>query len=517
MRAFFRRNPPRQPSLRIVIVGAGISGLCLAIRLKQAGYRHVTVLEKAGEVGGTWLHNSYPNAGCDIPSYLYSFSFARHYPWSTKYARQPEILAYLKHCADHFGVRSQIRFGTAVKTATFDESAGTWSIETDRGDTLDADLFVSAVGQLNRPHIPAVEGLESFQGEHWHSARWNHDVDLRGKCVAVVGNGASAVQLLPEVAKAARQTYVFQKSPNWIHPLRNPGYPRWKQAALRIPLATSLYRLALYLQCEWRIAAFREHSWLNREYARWLRRQMRRLIPTEQWAQLIPDYAPGCKRILLSSDYLQTLQRDNVQLINEPVERLHRDAIASASAVHPVDVVIFATGFKSSAFHQPMQIRGRGGQTLDDAWSDRPKALYGLATAGFPNLFLLYGPNTNLGHNSIIFMVECQVEYILRCLNQLQRRQKQIVEVREEALARFDRETQASLQSSVWSGDCQSWYKSQTGSIVNNWSGSATSYWLKTRRPQWADLRFSNPPQQVCYPTSTTTGTRQGNESAVAV
>ena len=483
----FRRETPR-----IVIVGAGISGLCLAIRLKQAGFDHLTILEKSDEVGGTWLKNTYPNAGCDVPSYLYCYSFAPNYRWTTKYARQPEILAYLKSCADRFGVRPHIRFGTSVESAEFDEESNTWRIRTDSGEELVAEIFVSAVGQLNRPKTPPFDGLDRFGGAAWHSARWNHDYDLTDRTVAVVGNGASAIQFLPEVARKAKKTYLFQRSPCWIQPLHNYRYPAWAQWGLRFaPLCARLHRLWIYLTCECRILAFREGSWLHKEYERRLRRQMRRQIPRRHWPQLIPEYSPGCKRILLSNDYLQTLARDDVEVVSDAIQRVENDSIVTASETKQVDAVIFATGFKTNEFLQPMEIRGRGGQRLDDAWEGRPKALYGLATPGFPNLFMLYGPNTNLGHNSIIFMVQRQVDYLVRCLRRLNKLGAQTIEVTREAMDRYDQDVQTKLKASVWAGDCSSWYKSADGSIPNNWWGSATAYWLCTRRPKFSDFRFS--------------------------
>jgi cation diffusion facilitator CzcD-associated flavoprotein CzcO len=479
-------------SPKIVIVGAGMSGLCLAIRLKQAGFRNVVILEKSNEVGGTWNENTYPNAGCDVPSYLYSYSFAPNYKWTMKYARQPEILAYLRDCADRFQIRPWIRFETAVVSAVFDEVDGRWVIETDSGDRLAADVFVSAVGQLNRPNVPCLEGLENFQGETWHTARWNHDYELFGKTVAVIGNGASAIQLVPEIARQAKQTYVFQRSACWIHPLRNYPYSTSAKLALRyLPLCASLHRLYLFLMCEWRILALREGSKLNKEYARWLRRKMRRLIPVDQWPLLIPNYAPGCKRILLSSDYLPTLQRDDVEVVTEEVKRFNGRAVVTESTSRQVDAVIFATGFQATRFLQPMEIRGRDGRSIEDVWDGRPKAFYGMATPGFPNLFMLYGPNTNLGHNSIVFMVERQVNYLIRCLTRMQETGAKLIEVRRGSMEQFDTDVQTRLASSVWAGDCSSWYKSADGRIPNNWWGSAFSFWMRTRRPNYADFHFS--------------------------
>lgn len=477
---------------KLVIVGAGMSGLCLGIQLKKAGFDNFTILEKSSEVGGTWFENTYPNAGCDVPSYLYCYSFAPNFNWSMKYARQAEILSYFKDCAERFGLRSHIRFETTAESATFDEGNGLWGVTTDTGDELSANVFVSAVGQLNRPHIPSFDGLDDFEGAVWHSARWNHDIDLTDKTVAVIGNGASAIQFVPEIAEKVKQLYLVQRTPSWIQPLSNYRYPKWARWSFRsVPLCARLHRLWIYWMCEWRIIAFREGGTVNREYARRLRRQMRRQLPQDQWPQLIPNYSPGCKRILLSNDYLQTAQQDNVELVCEPLQRFKRDGFVTEMRTRAIDAVIFATGFKATEFLQPMKIRGRGGLDIEDAWNGRPKAHHGMTTPGFPNLFMLYGPNTNLGHNSIIFMTEQQVKYVIRCLRRLKKSNSDLMEVRQAAAESYDAHVQHQLRSSVWAGDCTNWYKSADGSIPNNWWGSATAYWARVRRPKFSDFEFS--------------------------
>ena len=482
-----------EDSPRVLIIGAGMSGLCMAIRLKQAGFNNVVVLESSCDVGGTWFKNTYPNAGCDVPSFLYSFSFAPNHGWTTKYARQPEILAYFRNCVDRFSLRSNIRFNTFVESAVFNEDKASWTVTSTKGERFTADFVISAVGQLNRPHVPDFPGLESFEGEHWHSARWNHDFDFSDKTVAVIGNGASAIQFLPEIAEQSKKIILVARTPCWIHPLNNYRYPKWARWAFAfVPLCEKLHRWWIYWMCEWRIFAFRDGSKLNREYARWLRRKMRRLIPEQDWPKVIPEYAPGCKRILLSSDYLQTLGRDDVQLITGGVVRFEPDGIVTPQGSHAVDAVIFATGFKANEFLQPLKIEGRNGQDLQNFWGERPRAFHGMATTGFPNLFMLYGPNTNLGHNSIIFMVERQVNYIIRCLRRMTRTRSKLIEVKQRAMDGDVRDVQERLQASVWAGDCTNWYKSADGTIPNNWWGSATSYWLRLRRPKYSDFEFSD-------------------------
>lgn len=475
---------------RVIIIGAGFSGLCMAIRLRQAGFRHITVLESSNDVGGTWLKNDYPNAGCDVPSYLYSFSFAARYGWSQQYARQPEILAYLRDCAERFGVRKLIRFGVTVDDCSFDESTGCWTVRDKDGNSLEAEFLVSAVGQLNRPNVPDLPGLDDFQGAVWHSARWNHDFSLEGKRVAVVGNGASAIQFLPTLAERAEHTVLFQRTPSWIQSFRNDHFSAWAKFALRwVPGLPLAYRWWIFANQECRIAAFRKGK-INREYGRRLKRQMRELLPEERWDELIPTYAPGCKRILLSNDFLQTVQRDDVSVVSAGIQRLDAKGIVAGDTHHVVDAVVFATGFKANEFLSPIEIRGRDGHRLHDYWGERPRAFRGIATPGFPNLFLLYGPNTNLGHNSIVYMIESQVNYILRCLNLAKKQRADCIEVSEEALERNDHDVQERLRSSIWADDCASWYKTADGKLPNNWWGTALGYWLRTRKPKAKEFRL---------------------------
>jgi len=472
------------PFPRVVIVGAGISGLCLAIRLKRAGFSDITLLEKSHDVGGTWLDNTYPGCCCDVPSILYCYSFALKPDWSRKFAPQPEILKYFRDCADRFGIRSHIRFGTAVSSAQFDSATSTWQIRTEQGDELTADVFVSAVGQLSLPKTPAIEGLESFRGASFHTARWNHQFDPAGRDIAVVGNGASAIQIIPQLAATARNVYVFQRSPNWIARRHDYAYPRWMQQALRcIPGAARLYRWWIYLGWEWRTLLYRRKGMLNQGFTSWLGYWMKRKVPRHLQSEVIPRYPAGCKRVLLSNDYLETLHRDNVKLVTSEIQRIVPEGIMAGAGLTPVETIVWATGFETSKFLYPMTITGRGGVQLDQVWRSRPRTYLGMCSPGFPNFFMLYGPNTNLGHNSIIFMVECQVNYILRCLKAMTLTGAKTIEVREEAVEAFDQSLQTRLREKVWHGYVSNWYKTADGHIINNWYGSTIDYWKQTRRP----------------------------------
>ncbi len=483
-------NAPNAP-LEYIIIGAGMSGLCMAIQLQQAGVESILILEKSDDVGGTWLENTYPNSGCDVPSFLYSFSFAPRLNWSQKYARQPEILQYFRDVADQFDVRRLIQFRQTVESATFDEVQRLWRVRTKQGNEWTARYLVSAVGQLNRPRIPSIPQASRFNGVTWHSARWNRTVDLTGKRVGIIGNGASTIQFIPEVAAKAASLTLFQRSPSWIHPLYNYHYPGWAQWMFRnVPLAAALHRLWIFLACEWRIIAFRKGSLANRIYRWWLERQMKARLPEELHATMIPDYEPGCKRILLSSDFLETIQQRHVEVVSEPITEFCETGLRTATRQIDLDVVIYGTGFQATDFLQTIKVTGLNGVTLADAWKDRPRTLYGLMTPNFPNLFLLYGPNTNLGHNSIIYMVEGQVNYLVNLYRQMKQRGFGEAEVRTDAVDRYDRELQRSLKGTVWSGECGSWYKKADGVIPNNWFGPAFSYRRRLRSPDLQDFLF---------------------------
>lgn len=476
--------PPRGDIPRVVIIGAGISGICLAIQLQRAGMKSLTILEKSEDVGGTWLDNTYPGCGCDVASILYSYSFAPKYDWSRKFAPQSEILQYFRDCTDRFGVRESIRFGTEVSEAIYDQATGVWHVRTTGGETLEADILVSAVGQLNRPKLPTIKGLDVFQGPVFHSARWDHSLDVRDRRIAVVGSGASAIQLIPKVAETARQVVIFQRTANWISHRYDYRYPRAVQWAFRwVPAVARLHRLWQYATCELRILFYQRRTRLNKGFSAYLLKQMLKKAPEHLHKAIMPQYPAGCKRVLISNDYLQSLHRDNVRLVTEPIREVTADAILAGDQSFPVDAIVLATGFQASHFLYPMTITGRNGVRLNDLWRKRPTTYLGMTCTGFPNFFMLYGPNTNLGHNSIIFMVECQVRYIVACLKAMKRRNLQTIEVREEAMQSFDKKLQQELRKKVWNGYVANWYKTEDGDIVNNWSGSTLSYYWKTRKP----------------------------------
>lgn len=480
-----------QNTLDIAIIGAGIAGLCLAIKLKQAGVTRFVLFEKAESIGGTWRDNSYPGAACDVPSHLYSLSFAPKRDWSRKYATQPEILAYLDALARRHDLYPHLRLGTELAGARWDGEARLWRITTVSGEAVAARALVSGCGQLNRPFLPALPGRERFAGRSFHSARWDHGCNLTGKRVAVIGSGASAVQIIPQVAPLAAQLFVFQRSANWLVPRRDHAYsPRQLWALRHIPLAARLLRYLIYWQLELSFAGFAQGSRVGRIAERIATRHLRRQVADPVLrAKLTPDYPIGCKRVLIADDYYPALQRANVELVTTPIAELTEDAIVTADgAARKVDVVIYATGFETTRFLAPMEIIGRDAVPVAQIWRDGAAAYLGMAVPGNPNFFMMYGPNTNLGHNSIIFMIECQANHILRCLRPVLARGGAI-EVTRAAMARYQARLERDLTRTVWVEDCRSWYKTASGKVVNNWSGFTLQYWWRTRRPARGDYQ----------------------------
>ena len=473
----------------VIIIGAGASGVGLAIRLKRAGFGSFTLLEKSEDLGGVWFENTYPGAACDVPSHLYSYSFALKKDWPRKFARQPEIQRYFRSCAENFGIVEHIRFGSTVIRASFDEGESVWRVETSDGKTRVSHILVNAIGQLNRPRVPPIPGIESFTGKTFHSSRWDHSIDLSESRVAVVGCGASGVQLVPRLARKAKSVLVFQRTPNWIASYRDSLYPSpVRKLFTQLPGIARIFRWWQFWKLESRVVLNGKGSFQNRVLTSYLRRQMQRRLPRELWPELIPTYPAGCRRIVLSNDYLETLQGKNVELISEPIESVESDSIRVGGISHEVDAIVLATGFETDPVQCPIEIRGRNGASLQETWGKRPATFLGMMSAGFPNFFMLYGPNTNLAHNSILFMVECQIHYLVRCLQRMIREKDHAIEIRQKAVDRFDATLQNLLKRTVWTEACSNWYKNEDGDVVANWSSPVLKYWFLTRRPKFQDF-----------------------------
>jgi cation diffusion facilitator CzcD-associated flavoprotein CzcO len=477
----------------VAILGAGAAGLCMAIKLRNAGVETFTIFEKAASVGGTWRDNTYPGSGCDVPSMLYSYSFEPKPDWSRKFAPQPEIVEYFETVARKYRLLPHIRFNTEIVEARFDEAEGLWHIRSAAGEAFTANVLISGVGQLNRPAYPRIDGLDDFKGAVFHSARWEHGVDLEGKRIGVIGNGASAIQFVPEIAPKAGKLTIFQRTPNWCVPKPDRPFTEFEKKLYRaVPALARLQRWWTWTMLERNYLAFVQGSFFGKLFERAALKEMEAHIEDpELRKKLTPDYPAGCKRILLTNDWYPALARENVEVETSHIARIAVDAIVTEDGVsHPVDVIIHATGFESTDFLAPMKIAGRGNADLNGAWSRGAEAHRGVAVAGFPNFFMLYGPNTNLGHNSIIFMIECQANYIAQCVAALRNSKLRYLDVRKEAMESFNRELQRDMQKTVWAAGCSSWYKTADGKITNNWSSFTARYWWQMRHPDFGEYSF---------------------------
>ena len=486
-------SDPLPSHVRVAIVGAGFSGLCMAIRLRQEGITDFAVLERADELGGTWRDNTYPGCQCDIPSALYSFSFAPNPDWSRFYPKQAEIRDYLRRCARDFGVIPYIRFGHDVVGANWDENSKRWRLETSRGP-LTADVLVGAMGGLSEPSVPDIPGLDGFEGTVFHSAAWNHDHDLTGERVAVIGTGASAVQFVPRVQRLAGMLHVFQRTPSWVMP--DPDRPVSgfeRRLFRRLPATQRLLRAGIYLVHEATVLGTVVDWRLSKGLELIARRHLRRQVPDpELRAKLTPDYTIGCKRITFSNIYYRALVQPNAELVTEPIAEVRPGGIVTADgALRELDAIILGTGFK--VFDNPAfaRVRGRRGRTLEEAWQGSPRAYLGATIAGFPNLFLLVGPNSAGGYNSILFTTEAHVNYAIKGIRAMDRHSLQAVEVRPEVYERFNRAAEERLRDSVWNrGGCESWYLDPNGRNGVWWPGFTWRLWQRTRRFEARDYQL---------------------------
>ena len=485
--AFFQRVLHVRPDVDVLVVGSGFAGLGMAIRLQQAGRDSFLILERGDEVGGTWRDNTYPGCACDVPSHLYSFSFETAFDWSRIYASQGEIQAYLLEVVARHDLRRKIRFGCALVEARFDEKARMWRAVTSTGDAITARVIVSGVGGLNRPFIPALDGADAFAGPTMHTAAWNHDVSLDGKRVAVVGSAASAIQAVPVLASKVSRLTVFQRTPSWVMPRRDRALaPAERRFLLRSPRARGVLRALIYGLQEMLAVGFvvwpgamRLVEWAGRRH---IARSVSDPVLREK---LTPTYRAGCKRILTSNDFYPAVTRDHVEVVTEAITGLRAEGVVTADGrVHEVDAIVYATGFRVTELPFPVRFVGRGGIDLNEVWRDGMQAHHGVTVAGFPNLFLLIGPNTGLGHNSIVFMIEAQVEYVLRCLAMLDARGARVMETRASTQARYNDGLQRRMARTVWATGCHSWYQGAQGRITTLWPGFTFSYWARLLHPR---------------------------------
>lgn len=468
----------------------------MAIKLKEAGVHDFVVLEKGADVGGVWRENTYPGAACDIPSHLYSYSFSPNTKWSRRYPPQPEILQYLRDIAEKYSLRPHIRFGIEVESAEFNDANAEWTVTTRDGQQITAPVFISGAGQLSRPAMPDLPGIKSFKGKAFHSANWDHDFDLSGKKVAVVGTGASAIQFVPIIAEKVQKLTLFQRSAPWTLPKPDTEYGSLeRQMFARLPGFRRAYRYAIWkFLGEGGFAAFENPESPTGKLLKWVsERQLRTQVKDpELRKKLTPDYPIGCKRVLFTSSWYEALTRSNVAVESGGIKKVEAKGVRDSSGeLHEVDAIIYGTGFKATDFLTPMTIKGAQGRDLNDAWRDGAEAYLGISVADFPNFFMLYGPNTNLGSNSIIFMIECQVNYIMQCLKALDSKAAVKMEVHENVMRKFNDELQATLSGTVWNAGCKSWYVNENGRNTNNWPKLTAEYREITRQLNEADFQFS--------------------------
>ncbi|MEU4518245.1 NAD(P)/FAD-dependent oxidoreductase [Amycolatopsis sp. NPDC024027] len=481
---------------KVVIVGTGFSGLGQAIQLEKAGIRDYVILEKAAEVGGTWRDNSYPGCACDVQSHMYSFSYEQNPGWSRSFSPQPEIFDYLKGVADKYRLREKIRFGVELTGAHWDERERRWTATTRDGREFVAQFLVSGVGGLHIPQIPDLPGIADFKGQTWHSARWNHEYDLRGKKVAVVGTGASAVQFVPKIAPDVAELTLFQRTPPWIMPKPDHAMPSWARTLFkRVPGTQRLYRNALYWLLEARAIGFNGHPAIMKAGELIAKRNIAKGIKDRALRKKVtPDYTMGCKRVLISNDYYPALARPNVDVNTAGIKEVKAHSIVDSAGVeHEVDAIVYGTGFKVTDALEYLDITGVDGRNLAKEWASAGMRTHkGITVSGYPNLFFLLGPNTALGHNSVVFMIESQARYVVDAIKLADSRGAAALDVRPGVQDEFQREIQDKLVKGVWTqGGCKSWYLDAQGVNRTIWPGFTWRYWLETRKVDPADYELS--------------------------
>lgn len=477
-------------SLDIAIIGAGFGGIGLAVQLKRAGFDNFTIFERATDVGGVWRDNTYPGAACDVPSRMYSFSFEQEFPWSERFGQQPEILTYLKHCAEKFGILPQIRFDTEIRDAAFDAETNKWRISTAGGEDVMADLLVSAVGLFNQPFIPDLPGRKNFGGPQFHSSCWDHDCSLDGKTVAVIGTGASAIQFVPEIAPRVGRLLVFQRSPQYVLP--RDVRPVSQGRTVLDSMGRRLDRLCIYVEQEKRTRRRGSPRMTAQGQAAFLARLESEIPDPELRWKLTPSYPLGCKRVLQSNDWYPALLRDNVEVIDRPVTQIDATGVSTGDGGHfDTDVIIYGTGFTPTKYLTPLTITGMDGTDLNQAWREGAEAYLGMTVAGFPNFFMMYGPNTNIA-GSIIYMLESQARYIVSAARLLRGQRIGRLALRKPVQDAFNRQVQDRLGATVLVADtCHSYFQDPSGKVTTQWPGFMYQYRRLTRRIRRSDFEFA--------------------------
>ncbi|SDZ40364.1 Predicted flavoprotein CzcO associated with the cation diffusion facilitator CzcD [Amycolatopsis xylanica] len=477
----------------VIIIGTGFSGLGMAIQLKRQGRNDFVLLEKADDIGGTWRDNSYPGCACDVPSHMYSYSFEPKADWSRAYSRQPEIWDYLKELTEKYGLREHIRFGEEVTSAKWGDNE--WVVGTSKGEYR-GQFLVAGVGALHIPNIPQLPGIERFQGHSFHSATWDHEYDLHGKRVAVVGTGASAIQFVPEIVGEVSELHLYQRTPPWVLPRGNGRIKESTQRLFeRVPLVRKAYRNAVYWTAESLAVGFNGHPGILKVGEYFGKRHIaKQIADPELRRKVTPDYTLGCKRVLGSNKYYRALTSDHVDVITDGIHEVREHSIVTSDGVErEVDAIIYATGFHVTDSFDYLDIKGRDDVDLATRWRDEGIQTHlGITVNGFPNAFFLLGPNTGLGHNSVVFMIEAQIRYALDAMRMVRRSRAEAFEVRPSVQASFNEEIQRKLASGVWStGGCTSWYLDSKGVNRTIWPGFTWQYWLRTRKVDTGDFELT--------------------------
>ncbi len=479
--------------MKIGVIGAGPGGIALGILLKRAGFRDFTIFDREDGVGGTWRINTYPGLACDVKSHLYSYSFDLNPHWSRLWSGQREILGYFERCVSEQGLQPHLRLGTEIRSAHWNDDSGRWHLETAAGERHVFDVVVSAIGLFTQPVLPKLVDREPFRGTVMHSARWDHSVELAGKRVAVLGTGSTASQVVPELVKVAERVYSVQRSPTWILPKPDRPYSaRERWVFEHVPFAKKIYRTRLWLRSEANISVIEHGSDKTRDFTAIAERLLQDSIADEELRRaLTPDHPMGCKRLVFSSDYLAALTQPNVEVLSSPAQALRSNSIVLQDGTErEVDVVVCATGYAAADYLGEIDVTGEGGLALRDVWRDGAQAYLGMAVPAFPNFFMLYGPNTNVGSNSVIFVLEAQARYIVRALRYLRRTRRAYVAVRPEAMAAFLAKIDRWMQGTVWTTRCSNYFRAANGRVVTQWPRSARAFWGMTRRFRPADYRF---------------------------
>lgn len=479
---------------QILIVGTGFAGLGMAIRLKEMGISDFIIIERAKDVGGTWRDNRYPGAACDVPSHLYSFSFEPNPDWSRVYPTQPELEAYLRKVADKWQLRPHIRFDHTLNEARYDETDGKWLVKTSGGN-FKTQFVISGNGGLAEPKLPDIPGVNTFTGHHFHSATWDHSYALPGKRVAVIGTGASAIQFVPEIAGVPDKLSIFQRTPNWVIPRGDRAYTGIEKWIFKhIPIARKILRAKIYCQNEARVLGMVLHPSLMNFFRRSATKHIQRQVSDpEMWPKLTPSYPIGCKRILISNDWYPALQKPNVEVVTNGIKEIRQHSIVTNDGEErDVDCIIFGTGFYATDNPIAGKIYGRDGRQLSQVWKDGEEAYLGASVHGFPNFFFIVGPNVTLGHSSMVYMIETQIQAISRILSATKETGAAAVEVKLDVQQKYNSDLQKLLGGSVWATGCDSWYKHRTGKITQLWPGFTFTFRRRNKDFKQTDYVFNS-------------------------